>query len=333
MRKYFIREYYGDMLNAGGKAVSDVSQILENIGYTPIKYLWKSGLFFQRWLYKIRFWGRLFQRMQAGDELFIQWPCNVLPIQTVVWIAYVKRGKVSVLFHDIEKLRWTTPKKDQVRAERFLIKHSDLLVAHTDVMKKFLESEGAEASKITVLSSFDYLTNGPVKIERKKSTSVTFAGNLSKSAFLDSLDRSGMQIDVLCYGRKVDREWEGICHYESFFRAEEVSELKGSWGLVWDGDSIESCTGELGNYLRYNSPHKLSLYIVAALPVIVWSGSALASYVKENNLGVVVDSLWDIPETIQSVSSEEYESFLSSLSKEALILSSGGHLQTCISKS
>ena len=51
-----------------------------------------------------------------------------------------------------------------------------------------------------------------------------------------------------------------------------------------------ACTGQYGEYLKINSPFKFSLYLAANRPVVVWSKSALASYVKEYKLGICVDS-------------------------------------------
>ena len=51
---------------------------------------------------------------------------------------------------------------------------------------------------------------------------------------------------------------------------------KGSFGLIWEGDSIEKPSGSLGRYIQYISHHKLSLYILAKLPIIVAASAATA---------------------------------------------------------
>ncbi|NRO11242.1 Beta-1,6-galactofuranosyltransferase WbbI [Lactobacillus helveticus] len=48
-----------------------------------------------------------------------------------------------------------------------------------------------------------------------------------------------------------------------------------------------------GNYLRYNDPHKLSLYLASGIPVIIWKKAAEAKFVEENKVGITVDSLED----------------------------------------
>ena len=51
------------------------------------------------------------------------------------------------------------------------------------------------------------------------------------------------------------------CTYKGKFSPENISFIEGNWGLVWDGDQLETCHGKLGEYLRINSSHKISLYI------------------------------------------------------------------------
>ena len=48
------------------------------------------------------------------------------------------------------------------------------------------------------------------------------------------------------------------------------------------------------NYTKYNNPHKLSCYMAAGLPVIVWEKSAISEFVKKNNLGYTIKTLEDI---------------------------------------
>ena len=54
---------------------------------------------------------------------------------------------------------------------------------------------------------------------------------------------------------------------------------EGNLGLIWDGAS-DSSDEDIGmkNYTRYNNPHKLSCYMAAGLPVIVWEKSAISKF-------------------------------------------------------
>ena len=85
-----------------------------------------------------------------------------------------------------------------------------------------------------------------------------------------------------------------VTYHGSFPPAELPEKLEGCYGLVWDGPEITTCAGKQGAYLKYNNPHKLSLYLAAGLPVILWSGAAEADFVRRTHTGVLTDSLTDI---------------------------------------
>ena len=59
-------------------------------------------------------------------------------------------------------------------------------------------------------------------------------------------------------------------------------------------------------YLKIIAPHKFSLYIAVGLPVIVWSGSAMAKVVREKKIGIVVDSLYELKDKIEAISYDKY---------------------------
>ena len=66
---------------------------------------------------------------------------------------------------------------------------------------------------------------------------------------------------------------------------------------MWDGNVDESDEHlTYKNYTKYNNPHKLSCYLAAGIPVIVWKKSAVANFVLKNNIGYVISSLYDINE-------------------------------------
>lgn len=85
-----------------------------------------------------------------------------------------------------------------------------------------------------------------------------------------------------------------------------IATAQGDFGLVWDGTSVSTCTGDFGEYLQYNNPHKTSLYIRCQLPVIIWNKAALADFVRENGIGICVDSLEELEKILNTLSEEEY---------------------------
>lgn len=125
-----------------------------------------------------------------------------------------------------------------------------------------------------------------------------------KSAYIYSLpDRPDFEL----YGVNYEGDDRENIHYHGSFLADEIPyHLKGGFGLVWDGDSAETCNGAWGEYLRYNNPHKTSLYLACGIPVIIWENAVLAGFVIDHNVGITVKSLTEIDDTISKLTDEEY---------------------------
>lgn len=118
------------------------------------------------------------------------------------------------------------------------------------------------------------------------------------------------------------------------FKPEELPYvLSGSFGLVWDGTSANTCSGVYGEYLQINNPHKASLYIASGIPVIIWSHAALADFVKENDCGIVVDSLSDIKGKLMNMSESEYQRLRMDTAVTADRLRSGYYMKNAVKNS
>ncbi|WP_172992928.1 hypothetical protein [Lactobacillus helveticus] len=94
---------------------------------------------------------------------------------------------------------------------------------------------------------------------------------------------------------------------------------------MWDGKDYKKCVGKIGNYLRYNNPHKISMYLVANMPVIIWSKAAEANFVKENNIGILVDSLDELPNILNNLTEKKYEVMLENVKKIKSLLQKGNY--------
>ena len=157
-------------------------------------------------------------------------------------------------------------------------------------MTKYMKGNGVK-SKIVELDIFDYLLDSKIKInELFDMNEVFFAGNLAKSEFLGELSKIG-KVKFNLYGLEFDglekiKSQTNVEYKGSFMPEELISNLEGGWGLVWDGNSIETCSGLSGEYLKYNNPHKVSMCIVSERPVIIWNKAAMADYIVNNGLGI-----------------------------------------------
>ena len=201
-----------------------------------------------------------------------------------------------------------------------MLKYADCLIVHNDSMKNLFEDRGVDPKKLVTLKIFDYLIpNGEIN-HAKFERSVSVAGNLdvSKTQYLKDIGKIDAYKNV---------------EYHGAFPADEIpNQLNSGFGLIWDGSSIETCDGAFGNYLRYNNPHKLSLYLASALPVIIWSQAAEASFIIDNNLGLTIDSLNDLPKVLNKVTKEEYEHFAINAREVAKKLRRGDFTKVALKK-
>ena len=170
-------------------------------------------------------------------------------------------------------------------------------------MKKFLIDNGIKESKIYVLDLFDYICDGELQVDRNRVTNieeakVVYAGNLSKekSPFLHQLEENKMKFNIDVFGVGIDEDINKNILFKGKLHPEELpNKLTGNLGLVWDGcfdESDENVTFK--NYTKFNNPHKLSCYMAAGLPVIVWEKAAIADFVKKNNIGYTISNIYDI---------------------------------------
>lgn len=317
------------MLNsgfAGFKAPRDVARILYSQGYKPLYYsdvtsnnrLLRNIISFLMIL-KLPF------ILKKCDICFIQWPLYTQSKFILCKILKWKHVEYDVLIHDLNSFRYD----NEYGIEKYFLSSARRIIVHSNVMKDYLYGKGIYKEKMKVLTSFDYLIEEKTEPRRSYSHNVVYAGNLEKSLFLLEIMKSGLDISIFCYGKE-KYKFSGNIFYKGFFNSEYVSNIEGSWGLVWDGDHIDTCDGVYGKYLRINSPHKLSLYIVALLPIIIWEESALADYVVKKSIGYTIKRISDIPELFSKITEEDYFRLQRNIKKEREYLINGFHLKECL---
>ena len=86
----------------------------------------------------------------------------------------------------------------------------------------------------------------------------------------------------------------------------------------------------MGEYLSYNNPHKLSLYLASGLPVIVWKKSALSDWILQRGLGIAVESLYEIPNVLKDMPISGYNNMLANVELVSRKLQTGHYMKTAI---
>lgn len=342
VKKYQILEIRNTELNtAGSKAVDDANVIAESCGYKTITVKCRSTIDPSLKERVLRYvtpgysWLSAARKVQKGSIVFVQHNGKTSQLFREFFIRIIKRRncKLISLVHDVEPLRFGAWKGDYGSTElRQLKTYSDKIIIHNNKMKQFFLEQGFEESKLITLEVFDYLTDNTTQNVREDNDHVVIAGNLDsgKAPYLKDLNKV-IDINFGLYGPNYNQEGSNIIYYGSFPPEQLPSILKGKYGLVWDGDTIETCDGATGRYLRYNSPHKISLYTVSRIPIIIWDESAMADFVLENGIGITVHSLFELSGKISSVSDDEYNKMKKNIDLVAADLINGQHLKTALS--
>lgn len=346
MHKYQIVLTIEKSQHAGSKAKEDVIRFAEESGYEPLYvrcYLTKSTNVIQRTLrYFIPFWGwlKVYLKVKKGSVVLLQKPFHHKQFfrKKCLSLLKTKKGcKIISLLHDVDLLRGSNWLNGYIENEfKFTMSNSDYEIVHNQFMKDALKKMGYSEEQMVSLEIFDYYI--PKKPSPKTITELTadvaIAGNFDpkKSSYIYLLKNLKNTFKINLYGPDYrETEKTDFIKYNGSFPADEVPNvLDAKFGLVWDGDGIDCCSNQSGNYLRYNNPHKTSLYLVSRLPVIVWKQAAMARFVEQENVGITVESLEEIRDKINSISAEDYNVMCSNVEKIAGRLEKGYYLKAAL---
>lgn len=309
--QFCIRFDSVDVNSAASKAVLDCNNIFLQQGYRDFTFTVSNNA--NRAKYYILLLKSLltfFFSIKPRSVVAVQYP--LLSINNV-FKYFIKLAKLKKVFffcivHDLHSLR--TGGKDAllIRKDITNLNRFDRIIVHNEQMLDWLIQHGFKKEAV-VLEVFDYLSDNFE--DRNKDMPgeklVVYAGNLIKSKFiygLHQLKNCRFSIYGPGYNAALQNESETVVWKGQYPPEQIAKELRGDFGLIWDGEHCDHCDKILGNYLKYNAPHKFSLYIAAGLPVIAPAGSAIGQFIKANNIGFLIDSLYDL-ETI-SISSLNY---------------------------
>lgn len=313
-RRYQIKAKYMSVakgFDAYHKSRHDVTETLSKVGFTPLDLVFPTGnssvgnrLRFYRNIIKA---GALIARPDV-EEVVIQHPINDRFIPRLIMRYLMWRGrkaKVTLLIHDIDSLR----EQGEISAlEKSYFNRADRLIIHTPAMARYLRDNGV-TTPLSIINLFDYYaTSAPDTVTESGRPvgrdSIVFAGNLVKSPFLTLITPDVLSRHLYLYGATNTQYREGIS-YEGKFHPDHIADIKGDWGLVWDGSAQECKESVLGDYLRFNASHKASLYIASGKPIIVWRQSAIADFIVSNHLGIAVDNLSEIDATLDRLTEKD----------------------------
>ena len=324
---YYLKEFYAEAKHAGSKARLDAEKIMLEAGYQPFSLNNDSNPI----------------TLTKNDVLVLQFPLLWDSLKKQILTRFLKNRtfKAYLLIHDIESLRNKTIKsfKDfkysiiHFLQNKTVLEKVDGIIAHNDKMKAELVRLGIPEDKVVSLEIFDYVIPHYEEKTTYEKNTVIVAGNfdIRKTKYARQLPGNP---EFSIYGINFEEEHlPKNVHYKGAFSPDELSHhLQGGFGLVWDGDSPHTCSGMYGEYLKMNNPHKASLYLASGFPMIVWSQSTLADFVRQNQCGIIVDSLFEIAKSLESLSENDYQELIKNSKKIGEKIRNGYFLKTALEK-
>lgn len=336
--------------NASSKARNDAEKILEKNGYEKYfvntkKYVQKNKIkkIIQLFGYLKNYfvWNKEVKSFSKDDTVVIQYPLLNTTINFKnILKKLTQKTNTIVLIHDMDSLRYRPEAQGKILCERIrredqgILNEAGKVIAHNEEMAKKLIEYGVKKENLINLNIFDYLYDNEIKNHGKFNKKIIIAGNLSpeKSKYIANLkDVKNVKFNLYGVGY-IDDNASNVTYKGSFLPEDLLENLDGQFGLVWDGESVEGCIGGFGEYLKYNNPHKASMFVSANIPIIIWKEAALAKYIEENDIGYTIEKLSDIEALLKRITEEEYNNKINNIKKLSKKLRSGDNLELALSK-
>lgn len=315
MKRWVLNIIQAQSRDAVTKPKSDVTKIAESLGYTRVSVRIHNTRDMLDDTLRAQIGGAIAE-VEKGDIFLYQFPTLMGFRFEEMFVSCLKQkgAKVIVLMHDSEWLRGFYPEENK------FLNSVDAVIGHGDKMNDALRDYGVQ-TKIINKELFDYLLDEELPLTSNLEKKLVIAGNLNKSIFIEKWDQD--MPELYAFGSKNNDTYGENVRYQGSFIANDLAKNMPNnyFGISWD-DKLPG-GGDYQAYTRFNSPHKVSLYLSLGIPVIVWDQSAIADVIIKNNLGFSVTSPDEIKEKLAKVSELELVELKKNANHFAEILRSG----------
>lgn len=306
------------------KAKTDIDELFSRWGCHNLSPRINGSSAVARFAAKLTGVMRILTCAHKGDTLLLQYPMKKFYF-TACTFAHWKGASVKTVVHDLGAFRRhkLTPEQENKRLSK-----TDVLIVHNETMEKWVIEHGFKGQTVC-LHIFDYLIDEkPHDYAAPHSPwRIVYAGGLYKwrNAYLYNLQdcMAEWRLDLYGPGYEGDGSDDRIAYHGKLPEEKLMREVEGDFGLVWDGGSLDECTGDWGEYLKINNPHKTSFYLSAGLPVIVWRKAAMKDFVEKNNIGFSIDSIRDLDSRLKNMTKDEYNAMRDNACRMGTLLREG----------
>lgn len=333
---YFISRNYKHPKCGGGRARTDIETVMESLGFENIGFsrtTHRNGL-----IHGVRNTLGVIKAMRAigpGDVVVLQYQMKLYA--TVCRHAHRHGAKVICLIHDLDSFRDKALTPGQ---EIPLLNMADVLLTHNHSMRAWLKDHGCTAKMIDY-EIMDYLPGNsgtPHPPRPDGSWSLFFVGNLSPALndFLYQLAAIIPERDIYLYGSELDTAKASTLPNLHFMGLLDDTDIiarhQGDFGLSWYGLSLDDGVGKVGEYMSYNNPHKVGLYLRCNAPVVVWRRAGRAEFILQQDAGIAVSSLRQLDQALTAITPERYRAMLQGVARVNTRLREGYYLKTSLTE-
>jgi hypothetical protein len=308
IKRYFLQQYMQEQYVHGGVTNVDAEKVLLAAGIEPIFFPCHNSFSIRAKFTRLFFLLKKSREIKKGSVVFFLFPLYATMEKLFLRILLMRKITLVCYIVDIDGIKDGNARLLE-KEVRFFQRLKYFIVLNA-AMDRWLKQR-APAAVTSAVNFHSFLTK-PVYHERIKSFEIVFAGNLAKSPFLEQLrllKTRSPRLHFNLYGPDPSPAMmgqENVSYHGVEKPYELPGKLVGSFGLVWEGSSIEKPESSIGHYIQYITHHKLSLYIISGLPVIISATAGTAPLVEKYKIGLTVHSLYELEATINSVTEEEY---------------------------
>lgn len=303
---YMVCKWISDENNAASKATNDVNKAFNEVGGELIE-LWSHNNKLIRNFEEIVSYCMLARKVTDLDNIIIQWPLYSIKPLTDESFLNLPHHKIICFIQDIESYRYHPDNYIEIKKDINYLNKFDAVIAHNHGMIDFLRQNGL-TTNIVDWQICDYIIDERnIRETQCDKYDLCFIGNLQRSKFL-GINSSRFKTHINLYSQScADITMTPQLSYKgAYIPNDNCCILEGSFGLIWEGSSLDSCEGALGNYMRINNPNRLSLFLANDMPVITWKKAGLAKFIETNQVGFTVDSLSEIDYILSKMSRSKY---------------------------
>lgn len=325
MAKWITKIVQPTTTDAMVKPKSDVVKVANQMGYHTLYIRMNADLTIDA--NAMTTFKGLVEGVMKDDTVVYQYPSYAGESFDLLLVSLlVKRGcHVAIFAHDVESIRFAEPQPVEIG----MFNLADVLIVHNAAMEQGVRNLGI---KVPIVQNqiFDYLIDEDSEIALTNSQvdrELVIAGNLRKSSFIQNWDK---KIRLQAFGNNPGPNiGETVQYRGSYVPQELLFQLPTNGiGLAWD----VNLRAKYGEYTRFNSPHKVSLFLSRGMPVVVWNQAGIAPFILNNQLGFGIDTLDQIDDFFENLSAMDLALVKNNVLKLSPLLREGFFTQTVLLK-